>query len=616
MLSFDASKTCYKSIPGAVAAGTCLRLSVLLPRSFGVTCCRIILESDNAEARYINMDWASTDGYEEWWTKELYFGEAGVFFYHFSYDTAWGTTVLLRDGAGQRSAVNGAAPWQQTVYEPGLKTPENIKNGVIYQIFPDRFLYSGQKKKSVPEDRILRSDWGGVPVWEPDESGKIKNNDYFCGDFKGIEEKLDYIASLGASAIYLNPINEAHSNHRYDTADYMKPDPLLGTEADFRSLAEEAHKRGIRIILDGVYSHTGADSLYFNSLGRYGAGGACRDENSPYRKWYTFNKDGTYSCWWDIEILPEVRENEPSFYEFITGENGVIAHWLDLGADGFRFDVADELPDEFIDRARKAVKKNNAENYFLGEVWEDATNKISYGTRRKYLLGGQFDGVMNYPFRAAVIDFMLTANAERFMDEVYSVVLNYPPQALAACMNMLGTHDTARILTVLSGINIDSMSRAQQAKINLAQSRRERAEKLLKAAVPLIYTLPGIPCVYYGDEAGMYGAKDPFNRGCYPWDAQNSEILGLYRFFGDIRKKYPVLRNGGFYPLSAQMGCAAFLRYSEGLKRVAAISNNNSHSISYTLNYDMRDMLCVFGGEKQGGDVLIAANATAVLADA
>ncbi len=615
MLQFDACAKYHKSVTGAIAAGDSLRLSVVLPRSFGVTCCRVILEHGGEQTRYISMDWASTDGNEEWWTKELYFGEAGIYFYHFSYDTSWGTTFLMRDGESQRASVNGKNVWQQTVYTPGLHTPDGIKNGVIYQIFPDRFRFSGIKKENVPPDRILRNDTENLPVWEPDKDGKIKNNDFFCGDFKGIEEKLDYIASLGTSVIYLNPIGESHSNHRYDTADYLKPDPLLGTEDDFVSLVNAAHERGIKIILDGVYSHTGDDSVYFNKYGRYGESGAFNDANSPYRKWYTFKKDGSYSCWWDIDTLPEVKENEPSFTDFITGENGVMEHWLSLGADGFRLDVADELPDEFIDRARARVKEKSPDNYFLGEVWEDATNKVSYGVLRRYLLGGQFDGVMNYPFRKAVIDFLLSANAERFMDEVYSVVLNYPPQTLNACMNMLGTHDTARILTVLTGINLDKMTRNQQAKISFSQAQKSRAEKLIKMAVPMIYTLPGIPCVYYGDEAGMYGAKDPFNRCCYPWGYENGEILELYKFFGRVRKGYPVLQNGGFYPLSAEMGCAAYLRYSESMGRIAAIANNNPHEITYSLNYDMREMTCIYGGENTGGAVVIPANTTAVLAD-
>lgn len=615
MLPFDATKTYHKSIIGAAAAGTSLRLSVVLPRSFGVTCCRVILERDGVPAQYEKMDWASTDGSTEWWTKELFFGEPGVYFYHFSYDTSWGTTFLMRDGMSQKARIGGESVWQQTVYDPSLHTPEGIKRGIIYQIFPDRFRFSGEKKKNVPAGRVLRGDMENLPVWEPDADGKIRNNDFFCGDFKGIEEKLDHIASLGTSVIYLNPIGESHSNHRYDTADYRKPDPLLGTEQDFVSLAEAAHKRGMKIILDGVYSHTGDDSVYFNKYGRYGAGGAFRDQTSPYRKWYTFLPNGKYECWWGIDTLPEVNENDPEFTAFITGENGVMAHWLSLGADGFRLDVADELPDEFIDKARSALKKADPENYFLGEVWEDATNKISYGKRRRYLLGGQFDGVMNYPFRKAIINFLLTSNAERFMDEVYSVVLDYPPPAMNACMNFLGTHDTARILTLLAGINPDKMTRSQQARISYSEAQRKRAVELLRMAVPLLYVLPGIPCVYYGDEAGMYGAKDPFNRGCYPWGKENGEIMGLYACFGKIRQEYEVLREGGFYPLSAELGCVAYLRYAPGMRRVAVIANNNPQAITYDLNADMREMHCIFGGEKREGAVWIPARSAAVLAD-
>ena len=616
MIPFDAGKDYHKSIRGAIAAGTPLRLRVLLPRSFGVSYCTLLLTKDGCDTEYIPMQWEQTDGIEEWWQKELIVNEPGLYFYRFEYVTAWGTSVIRRVDKSQRGGIEGSEQWQLTVYPPAFQTPDVFAGGLIYQIFPDRFFDSGTPKKNVPRDRILHKDKHDLPVYLPDENGEIRNNDYFCGDLAGITEKLDYIKSLGATVIYLNPIAEAHSNHRYNTADYKKVDPLLGTTNDFKTLCAEAHKKGMKIIIDGVYSHTGDDSVYFNKYGRYPSLGAYQSNRSPYYSWYTFGdmKDD-YLCWWNIDTLPEVNESDPGYVAFITGDGGVLDFWLDLGADGVRLDVADELPDTFLDAIRQRVKKHGEDKLLLGEVWEDASNKISHGGRRRYFDGRQLDCVMNYPFRTAIIDFALTANAERFMREVSSIVDHYPPQAMRLCMNLLGTHDTERILTALSGVDLSIKSRAAQAELRLEGEDLHEAKTLLKMCVAVNYALPGIPSLYYGDEAGMTGGKDPFNRGYYPWGEEDGELLAFFREMGAFRKSFDVLKEGGFYPLSAEMGCIAFLRYQPGMKRVAVIANNNDHAIDYRLNLDMRDMSVYRGGEKSNGAVTVQAHSAAILTD-
>lgn len=613
---YDPSKSWHKSLSGAIAAGSSLWLRVVLPRDLGVTACRLIISEDNKNDQVINMTWDNTDGIEEWWQTEIYLDAPKLLFYRFSYETSWGKTDIGPGKGTHLGEISSKDKWQLTVYSADFQTPEWIKGGIIYQIFPDRFCYSGEKKDNVPGDRILRSDWGNTPHYLPDEKGIIRNNDYFCGDFKGIEEKLPYIASLGVNCIYLNPISEAHSNHRYDTADYMKPDPLLGTEEDFSRLCKKAHEYGIRIIFDGVYSHTGADSIYFNKYSRYGTDGAYNCPDSPYRSWYRFCADGKkYDSWWGIDTLPETNEENNSYSEFIAGENGVIDKWIGLGADGIRLDVADELPDSFLDKLRKAVKRHGEDKYILGEVWEDATNKISHGGRRRFLLGDQLDSVMNYPFRKAIIDFLLTANAERFMHTAFSITENYPPQALNCAMNHLGTHDTERILTLLSGISCEGKSRESQADIIISDDALKRGIKLLKMALAMIFTLPGVPSIYYGDEAGLTGCKDPFNRFCYPWGNENAEILNFTRDIAKLRNSYEVLKEGRFYPISATLGCVAYLRYKEGLKRIFVVINKNPQPITYRLNNDMTEMLPVFGGVRFGGGVIVPGDGFAILSD-
>lgn len=613
---FDPSKVWHKSISGAIAAGNTLRLRVVLPRSFGVTSCKLIVSQDGQEDKAVEMNWDNTDGTEEWWQTDIYLPYPALLFYCFRYDTVWGSTYI---GPGEQTFVGemcSMRKWQLTIYDATYKTPDWLKGGIIYQIFPDRFCYSGEEKKNVPSDRILRHDTENLPEYRPDSKGIIRNNDYFCGDFKGIESKLDYIKSFGVNLIYLNPICEAHSNHRYDTADYMHPDPLLGTMDDFTSLCKAAAERGIKIIIDGVFSHTGADSIYFNKYGRYKNPGAYNSKESPYYSWYTFGatKD-EYDSWWGINTLPEVDENNPAFTEFITGKDGVIDTWLKAGASGFRLDVADELPDEFIDNVRIAVKRNDPDNYLLGEVWEDATNKISHGGRRRFLQGKQLDSVMNYPFKKAITDFLLYGNAESFMYNVYSITENYPAEAMNTAMNILGTHDTERILTLLSGVNCEGKSREEQANTVINEKDLQHGLKLLKMAYVMNYTLPGIPTIYYGDEAGLTGCKDPFNRKCFPWGKEDTAIQNFVRVLGELRLSYDVLKDGRFYPISAALGCVAYLRYLEGKKRIFVIINKNSEPIKYWLHDDMQDMQCIFGGLRFSGGVLIPAESYSILAD-
>lgn len=612
---FDPSKSWHKSISGAVAAGNSLWLRVVLPRDFGVTACKLIISEDKKADRYINMEWHSTDGIEEWWQTEIYLDEPKLLFYRFQYENSWGKTDI---GPGKNTHIGeilSNEKWQLTVYSPSFHTPEWLKGGIIYQIFPDRFCFSGEKKENIPSDRVIRTDPDGIPVYMPDKNGIIRNNDYFCGDFKGIESKLSYIASLGVNCIYLNPISEAHSNHRYDTADYMKPDPLLGTTEDFSSLCKKAQEYGIKVIIDGVYSHTGADSIYFNKYGRYGNCGAYNDTDSPYRQWYKFSSNNKYESWWGIDTLPETKEENSSFADFITGENGVIDFWIKAGASGIRLDVADELPDCFLDKVRTAVKRNGEDKYLLGEVWEDATNKISHGGRRRFLLGNQLDSVMNYPFRKAIIDFLLNSNAERFMYSVFSITENYPPEALHTMMNHLGTHDTERILSILSGISCEGKSRESQANLEPNESALKQGIKLLKMALVMNFTLPGIPSIYYGDEAGLTGCKDPFNRKYFPWGKENAEILEFTKQIAKLRKNYDVLKDGQFYPISATLGCVAYLRYINNKKRIFVVINKNPEPITYWLNPDMTEMMPVFGGARFGGGVIVQGNGFAVLAD-
>ena len=345
--------------------------------------------------------------------------------------------------------------------------------------------------------------------------------------------------------LYLNPICKAFSSHRYDTADYKTPDPMLGTEEDFSALCQAAHARGIRVILDGVFSHTGADSRYFDKFGHFGSKGAYRDKNSPYYSWYQFyNYPDSYNSWWGFDTLPTVNKLDPGFMDYIIdSEDSVVAHWLKLGADGFRLDVVDELPDAFVLRLKNRIRALRPDALLIGEVWEDASNKIAYDVRRRYFVDGELDSCMNYPFRTAILDFMRERDDGRvFRERIMTVLENYPPQVIACNMNLLGTHDTPRILTALVD-NFDG-SRQVLARRKLSPNQRKIAEDRLYMAAFLQFTLPGAPSIYYGDEAGMEGGKDPFNRRTYPWGQENEGLIAFYQQLGSLRKTQPALREG------------------------------------------------------------------------
>lgn len=596
----------HKSIFGAVKTDQTVTFRIILPRDFCCHAAKLVIKKAEAdEYDYINMQWDCMEGVgEEWWKVNFTAEKAALYKYHFEYDTSWGTSRIYHAGNGLAAIKGDGEDWQLTVYDKDFHTPEWLRGGIIYQIFPDRFASSGTKKQNVPSDRVLRTDRDGDPYWIPTAEGKVLNNDYFGGDLNGIEQKLGYLKSLGVTCIYLNPIFEAQSNHRYDTADYEKIDSMLGAERDFKSLCESAKKLGIRIMLDGVFSHTGDDSRYFNRYSRYDSLGAYQSKESPYYGWYKFNKwPDDYKSWWGIEILPEVNEDNSDFIEYITGKNGIARKWLKLGASGWRLDVADELPDEFLDEFRKAVKEEKADGLVLGEVWEDASNKSSYGKLRRYLLGKQFDSVMNYPFAGAVIDFIRDANAELFASRVMSIVENYPKEVLDVLMNHLSTHDTMRAITALAGENCAYRDRKWQSTHSLDEREYHYGMKLLMAASAMQFALPGVPTIYYGDEAGMQGYKDPFNRRCYPWGKENGELVEWYKKLGKIRNENRVFKDGRFEILSAVAGCVAFSRKNDD-EAILVISNSNPHPITYYVKSEWCDAHDLLGNGKVAANMV------------
>lgn len=485
---------------------------------------------------------------------------AGVHYYYFSY-TSDSIRHYIKRGDACHGTLDMGDMFQLTVYSGDYKTPDFLKGGIMYQIFPDRFCKSGEAHENVPGDRVMR-EWGELPYYLPDENGHVWNNDYFGGDLKGIESKLDYLADLGVTCIYLNPIFESHENHRYATANYRKVDPLLGTNEEFKELCDAAKEKGISIILDGVFSHTGADSIYFNKNGRYPEPGAYQDEPSPYDSWYHFwDGKNKYEAWWGIDTLPNVDENNPSYTHYICGEGGVLEYWLSMGAAGFRLDVADELPDEFLDHLRSCVKHYDEDKIVIGEVWEDASNKESYGVKRRYLLGDQLDSVMNYPFKEAILGYIQGDEVHYFRDRIMTILENYPKCTVDVLMNFVSTHDIERAINRLGGPSCEGKDKTWMANRPLTWEEYDKGKALLKCAMVLQFFLPGVPCIYYGDEVGLQGWKDPFNRQCYPWGHEDTDLLYFTKQLAHIRHTHDVFKEGNMEFLVLDPDVVGFSRY-------------------------------------------------------
>ena len=499
-------------------------------------------------------------------------GEGELCWYVFRL-TRWDGTLSYLGKNGLRPDRDGAERWQLTVYED-TGTPDWFGRGVTYQIFPDRFRRTGTPDVSgMVGRRWLHESWDDQPVFRPDEDGQITNRDFFGGSLAGITEKLDYLQSLSVTTLYLNPIFEAASNHRYDTADYRAIDPLLGDEEAFRTLCREAHKRGMRVMLDGVFNHTGSRSRYFNADGFYSELGAAQSQDSPYYDWYSFHPWPTdYDAWWGVKTLPAVNEQRPAYRQFIfEGEDSVVRHWLRCGADGWRLDVADELPGDFIAGIRRAIEDEKPDGYLLGEVWEDGSNKIAYSQRRRYLLGRETHGLMNYPLRTALLRWLGGGDAAEFRESMETLQANYPPAAFYGAMNFLGTHDTPRILTLLGADHVPA-AKEERAAYALSPAQLARGRARLRLAGMLLYAFPGSPTLFYGDEAGMQGFEDPLNRGTYPWGREDTGLLDFFRTLGRLRRERQSLQTGGLTYIYAQGGGLVIAREHEGETTMAALN--------------------------------------------
>lgn len=527
---FDSRNAEYKQVFGPLRVGQECRFCVKMPAELQTRAVTLL-----AEGLRLPLQRAGSEGDYERFEGVLRPEQLGVYFYRFDIEDKNGAYRLFRRGCDTN--IEDGDLWQLSVLPADYAPPEDFRGAVYYQIFPDRFCRAGGADLSEKLGPYTLRDFDGFLPSAPDAT------DFAGGDLRGVMEKLDHIAALGVKVIYLNPIFMALSNHRYDTADWLRIDPMLGTEEDFRALCDAAHARGMKVMLDGVFSHCGSVSRYFDVDGRFGGGACSEGGESKYYKWFHFSEfPQKYDCWWGIDCLPNIHEMEEDYLDLIIrGPDSVVAHWMRAGADGFRLDVADELPDEFIAALRARVREVKPGAAVIGEVWEDASNKLAYGVRRRYFTDGELDGVINYPFRQAILNFVSGAdNGTALAETVMTLAENYPAAALDCTMSILGNHDTERIAALLPDV-----------------ARR-------KLAAFLQFTLPGAPVIYYGDEAGLSGGRDPMNRLPFPWGREDKGLMEFYRQLAALKNAHEPLKRGSIEFLQAGEGRVRFVRRCGG----------------------------------------------------
>ena len=557
---------------GAIKINQGVRISVEANENYNLINIKwIILKNDNKVGE-VDLVKESKKYYQGQFNE---FNETGLYFYYFEVDIDEnGNNKKLfygknhEDGNVCEYLYEELNKYQITVHED-FEIPSWYKEGIMYNIFVDRFNNGNRNKKpsNPKKNSFIYSNWSDTPMYIKDTNGEIIRWDFHGGNLRGIIDKLPYLSKIGVSIIYLSPIFESSSNHKYTTGDYKTIDPMFGDEEILKELIEKAKKRGINIILDGVFSHTGADSKYFNKFGNYDELGAYQSKDSKYSSWYTFNEfPDDYKCWWGIKDLPNVNELDKNYMDYIIyDEDSVINKWTSMGIKGWRLDVADELPTKFIKELRKELKKIDSESVLVGEVWEDASNKISYNERRNYFVGDQLDSVMGYPFRENIVSFLKGNITSRQLNNKFMTIKeNYPKESFKANLNLISSHDVTRIKTEL---NYD------EAKIRLAVATQ--------------MTFEGVPYIYYGDEAGLCGGTDPDNRKTYPWKNEDEDMIEFYKESINTRKKYNVLTNGDTEFIDTNDDDVfGYIRFNDNNEKILILINRSLENKKISINIE------------------------------
>ncbi len=591
----------YDKVPtGAAVIGSAIRFEVQIEKSYALSLKNVNIiidqDGDGISQKFSMQETTSTTQYARFAYTHV-FDKKGIFFYYFEIEEEDKSYFLEQgDYLNAKSCDKVSNMFLQLITEEQPEA-EPFYGGIMYHIFVDRFCSVDPDEKAYA-GKVLRKDWGGE-INSYIGQKEVLNNEFFGGNFKGIISKLDYLQSLGVTTIYLSPICKANSNHKYDIGDYLTIAEEFGGEEDFRQLVARAREKGIGIIIDGVFNHTGSDSLYFNKNGNYNEVGAYQSQNSPYYNWYHFtNYPEVYDCWWGVKIMPQIRKDSIEFQDFVCEK--VLPKYLDLGVQGFRFDVIDELSADFVERIADTVRAEKKDAVLIGEVWEDASIKTAYNEQKRYFEDAKLNSVMNYPVKDAIINYCLSGDENALAYNLRIIKDHYPKQVQNCLMNIIGTHDTMRILSVLGLERNSRDSSYGKQNTTLTDEQLQKGIKRLKIASLLQFTVMGVPCIYYGDEVGLTGDGDPFNRRCFPWDNINTEILDWYRNLGRIRKNKSFV-HGDLNVLYNANGAIVYERLTV-TDRVLVLINNGQYPFEATIDNLMKDMLT---GDFVKGDIVI-----------
>lgn len=602
----------YRHPFGAVTCGTEIRFRLSVSGAGIPSAVRLVYKEDEKDEVRIDMPYMFDISDHCIYSVKVAMPEkAGLVWYYFELETDrgmvyYGNNSMQLGGIGEMSFNKPNNSYQITVYNDYYKTPEWFKTGIAYQIFPDRF-YNGNEDGSFLGDRndIIKRGWDEQPFYKAEQfGGEYKANDFFGGNLKGVIKKLPYLKELGISVIYLNPIFKAYSNHKYDTGDYEVIDPMFGDENTFRELCGKAREMGIRVILDGVFNHTGSDSKYFNKNGEYDSVGAYQSQESPYYTWFRFmDWPNVYESWWGMTTLPQIEEHSEACRNYLlSGKDAIVKKWIRNGASGWRLDVVDELPGFFVKELRKGVKSVDEDAVIIGEVWEDASNKSAYGERREYFLGNELDSVMNYPMRRALIDMVSgKIDAWEFDARLMSIKENYPMPAYYSLLNMVTSHDVERIMTLMGDApSRHDVSKEYQAGFKLDGYALELAKERATLVLGLQMTLPGVPCIFYGDEIGMQGYGDPFCRSTFPWDKidevdSDGRVRERYKNMIALRNMSKAFSIGEFESVYTNGHVYGFIRSYEDEKYLVMVNTGTGEERVRVdvARYGIKKMTCI-----------------------
>lgn len=571
----------FKLIPiDKTSDGEKYRISMELPMSVGwIDDMYFVVEKGNEKVSYKLNHKENKDG-KVYFESDVFLETRAIYRYYFSYFVNGKHCFYKKENLVNDKIIRDEM-WKMSV---NFEVPEWAEGAIMYHIFPDRF-YRGSKEE-MPEmpRRVIHKSWDEEMIVGPDKDG-IWNNDFYGGDLKGIEEKLDYIKSLGVTVLYFSPIVYSQSNHRYDTADYENVDPYLGCNRDLKILCEEAHKRGMKVVLDGVFNHTGNDSKYFNEYGTFDNVGAYQSGDSPYAGFYRKHiVDGKvkYDYWWGMNNLPVCDGFSKEWQDYITGEGGVIDQWFTLGIDGLRLDVADELTDEFIEKIRIAVKRNKTDGLIIGEVWK---NPMRMG--RGYLESGKgMDSVMNYQLVDALMRYFKYGDVNKLSYTINDIKNEYPTGTINTLMNFTSTHDISRPINIFAAPNEFSEysewvwdpnnNNPNYCKsFKLSPEEYEKGKDMYEAYVATLAFMPGILSIFYGDEVGVQGLGNLANRKTYPWGKEDKSLLEFFRKVCNIRVNEDFLKKADLNMLKINRDYLIFERVAGEEKALVAINRTD-----------------------------------------